>query len=274
MPADLKSLRQPPPAEDATDRKGIQSVEIGVRVVDALAESAEPLPLREIARRSGLSTSQAHRYLAGFMNSGLVTQDRGTQLYELGPRALRWGLAALTRINAVELASDAIKRLSDRLNQTGMVIVWGERGPTCIWLQRAPTLLGTDVGLGTVFPVLGSATGRLFLAYLPRSLTRGLVQAELKALAHDLPEGVPDVEAIVAEVRAAGHSRASGHFVSSISALAAPVFDHQGEVVLSLTMLARTPELQRREAEIVQAVCGEAQAVSQMLGYGTRAARA
>ena len=62
--------------ENNDKRKSIQSVEIGVRVLLALVETGgdEGAFLREVAEHSGLSRSQAHRYLLSFVNTGVAEQ--------------------------------------------------------------------------------------------------------------------------------------------------------------------------------------------------------
>ena len=76
-------------------RKGIQSVEIGVGVLNAVVRMGAPAGVTDIARASGLSTSQAHRYLASFVNCGFLRQDPQNGLYDLAAGALRIGMAAM-----------------------------------------------------------------------------------------------------------------------------------------------------------------------------------
>ena len=92
-------------------RKGIQSVEIGIGVLDALVRLGRPSSLTDIARASGQSVSQAHRYLASFVNTGFLRQDPATALYDLHTGALRLGLAAMGRLDTFEEASRAAQEL-------------------------------------------------------------------------------------------------------------------------------------------------------------------
>src|SRR5687767_10524479 len=89
--------------------QGIQSVETGFAVLDALVEGGGPLTLGEVARGSGLSLSQARRYLISLVRCGLAFQDAATGRYDLGSRSLRIGLVALARVDAIDLATSALK---------------------------------------------------------------------------------------------------------------------------------------------------------------------
>jgi len=77
------------------ERAGIQSVEVGFGLLQALGEAAGPLMLRDLARAANMSAAKAHRYLVSFQRLQLVVQDAATTRYDLGPAALKLGLAAL-----------------------------------------------------------------------------------------------------------------------------------------------------------------------------------
>ena len=78
-------------------RKGVQSVEQGTRLLEALIRSKRALPLRLLAQMADMSPSTAHRYLASFIRVDLIVQDPATGHYDLGTLALRLGLAALNK---------------------------------------------------------------------------------------------------------------------------------------------------------------------------------
>jgi hypothetical protein len=80
---------------ETNGRRGIQSVGNAVRILEALAGLGEASPLRTVSQRAGLSTSQAHRYLASLIAAGMAQQTPGSGLYDLGPVAIKLGLAAL-----------------------------------------------------------------------------------------------------------------------------------------------------------------------------------
>jgi len=253
------------------EKKGIQSVEVGVRVIDALAAATGSLPLRDIGKEAGISASQAHRYLTSFAKSGLVVQDPATGHYGLGPRALRWGVSAMTKTDVFTLASQALDRICERFDLTGLLCVWGESGPTCIRLKRSTFLIGTDLGLGSVFPVLTSASGLVFMAHLPDAITKPFIQKEVaRAKARGEPIGTGDLDRLCQTVRTRGYAEGHGHYVSNLSALAAPILDYQGTVSTVITLIFREPPGQTivpSPAEIAAALVEETRGVSRSIGW-------
>src|SRR5947207_13203086 len=122
-----------PAAHDApASRRGIQSVEIGFRVLAALAVEPQPSTLGAVAKRSGLSASQTHRYLASLIASGMAHQDASSGRYDLGPQAIQVGLAALARTDVFAEADPMIAEFTRETGRTTLVAARGPLGPTIV----------------------------------------------------------------------------------------------------------------------------------------------
>ncbi|HKU98335.1 MAG TPA: helix-turn-helix domain-containing protein, partial [Vineibacter sp.] len=127
----------------------MQSVEIGAQILDALAAATGPSTLSEIAKRTGMTASKAHRYLVSFGKSGLVRQDPISSRYDLGEMALRLGLAAVSRLKVVQLATEAIVNLNQELDITTILTVWSERGPVVIGWYDASEIIVCNLNVGS-----------------------------------------------------------------------------------------------------------------------------
>src|SRR5436190_19503107 len=147
-------------------RRGIQSIDTGIRLLEVLEKADGPLALKELSAKAGMDPSGAHRYLASFVRSGLVRQDADSR-YDFGPLALHIGLAAVRRIDPVQLAEQALVQLVSQTGYTALLSVWSNRGPTVIHWQRSRNPLITNLGLGSVLPIARSSTGTIFVAFLP-----------------------------------------------------------------------------------------------------------
>jgi hypothetical protein len=87
--------------DGASGRRGIQSIEVGLRIVEALTAAMGPQPLKALSQIANIPPSNCHRYLASFVRTGFVIQDTATGRYDLGPLAVRAGLAAIARLDPV-----------------------------------------------------------------------------------------------------------------------------------------------------------------------------
>src|SRR5437667_3660806 len=142
-------------------RRGIQSIDTGIRLLEVMEKADGPLALKELSAKAGLDPSSAHRYLASFVRCGLVRQDPDTR-YDFGPLALHIGLAAVRRIDPVQLIERALPALVAETGYTALLAVWSNRGPTVVHWQRGPTPFVTNLALGSVMPVSRSVTDSVF----------------------------------------------------------------------------------------------------------------
>lgn len=243
---------------NGTGSKSIRSVEIGIRVLDALLESNGPAPLRDIAEAANLSRSQAHRYLASYVNTGLVVPGSLAGYYSLGPHALRLGLAAYSQLDISLVASNAIDELVKATNLTGFVAIWGSHGPTIVrWAHGSPPI-ATSFGLGSVLSVLSSSAGQAFVAFLPPVVTERLIAKELELMSNS---DAVDVPSLREEIRAAGYAKASGSVIPGLSAASAPILNQNGEAAAVLGLIDRdSNHLQINSPAIKQLVKTTAQA--------------
>lgn len=223
------------------DRRGIQSIEVGGALLQALVHNAAPMMLKDLAREAGMPPAKAHPYLVSFGKLGLIEQDPVTGRYGLGAFALQVGLSALQGLNPLRVATPAAARLSNDIEQNVAIAVWGNHGPTIVSIEECSRPIHVNMRPGTVMSLLNSATGKVFAAFLPERVTQPLVQAELARLASGnqpaLRPSRKHIESDLAEVREHGMARAVGHPIPGINAFCAPVFDHNNHIALALTAM-------------------------------------
>lgn len=207
----------------AKEPRGIQSIEVGGQLLRALAHHGRPMALKDLAREAGMAPAKAHPYLVSFIKLGLVEQPDGSGPYGLGPLALQLGLISLQQYDPVRLATPVIEDLALQLGHTVAIAVWGTRGPTIVRVAEGPTPVHISMRHGTVMSLSGTASGRLFSAHRA-------------AEAATLGEPMPDA-AVLDDVRREGLATSRDGVVAGVSALAAPVFDASGRLVLTLTAI-------------------------------------
>ncbi|MBS3998157.1 MAG: IclR family transcriptional regulator [Hydrogenophaga sp.] len=246
----------PEDAEHA--RAGIQSVEVGFELLNALSRATGALMLRDLAADAGMSAAKAHRYLVSFQRMGLVMQDPVSTRYDLGPAALRLGLASLSRIDAVKLARERVPGLLAETGHTLAIAVWGNQGPTMVHWAEAPQTVPVTLRLGDVMPLLTSATGRCFAAFMGeegRDAQRvaPMIRDELARLRKlpdnglalmDVPRTPQDVQTILDETRQHGLGRVVHSLLPGVGGFCAPVFDAQGRLALGLVVLGSVATLE------------------------------
>lgn len=252
--------------EARTPRQGIQSVETGMQILNAMANAGRPLSLSEVSKLAEMPPSKAHRYLVSFGRVGMTQQDTGTSFYDLGPAMRRIGAEALRRTNEVQSASNHAMELRDRTGHSVNVFVWGDAGPTLVnWAYGAHTISIT-VRIGASLPLLGSSAGLIYLSTLPESMVKKLLDAEIAAdpLARQRWERFPETRE---EILRKGYALVSDSVLPGVSSMSAPAFAAADPIPLVLSLVAPKSLVQKDDQEKLAEVLTETtRRLSQELG--------
>jgi len=255
--------------QDAKTQQGVRSVETGMALLAALAARARvPASLSDLAAAAGMAPAKAHRYLVSLIRAGMVEQDRASGRYRLGGAALNVGLAALGALDVMRLAGEALERLCAAIDETVLLAVWGNKGPVVVRWEEASRPVTTNVRAGSVMPLLNSATGRVFAAFLPEMQTKAML-AEERAQA---PALAKDYDAGLEETRTRGLGRVKGDLLPGVAGLAAPVFDHQGDLVAVIAALGPQGQFDAAwDGAVAKLLKAAADGLSLRLGHGAGA---
>jgi len=236
------------------DRRGIKAVAVAGRILDHLARAQAPVALRELAAAGGMSPGKVHRYLASFLASGLARQDPDTRQYALGPLAMRLGLAALSSYQPLRDSIALAHELRNRLDETMVLSVWGAQGPTIVHVAESSQPIIMTMRVGAVLPMLQTATGLAFAAFLPRHFTEPLIRAALNAEAglNLFARDFAAIDRLTTQVRKQGYAFNKGHLLPGVSAVAFPLIDRTKSLVAVLAVMGRHEQVNPRDgAEMI-----------------------
>jgi DNA-binding IclR family transcriptional regulator len=193
--------------------------------------------------------------------------------------ALQLGLISLQQADPVHIATPLIGALAQQTGHTVALAVWGARGATIVRTAESPSPVHVNMRHGTVFSLTNTASGRIFAAYLDAEAVRQLLEEERqrqKQRKGAEPAGMPPVQPLplwsdferqLKEVREHGISRSDGEVIAGVSAMAAPVFDHTGAIVLAVTAIGPAGIFSTAwDGDISRALKACAGTVSQRLG--------
>jgi len=230
-------------------RTGVKAVESAGRILEVLARAQKPVALRELAAGGHMSPGKVHRYLASFLTSGLARQDPDTRRYSLGPLAMRLGLAALKSHQPLHDAILLQHELRNHLDETLILSVWGDHGPTIVHVEESSHPIIMTMRVGAVLPMLATATGLVFAAFLPRHFTEPLMMASLKAKEdfNLFARDSASIDRLINQVREQGYAYNEGHLMPGVSALGFPLIDRLATLVAVLGVVGRHERLNPRD---------------------------
>lgn len=241
--------------------RGIQSVEVGGQLLKVLARTGRRMALKDLAREAEMTAAKAHPYLVSFCKLGLMEQDRASGHYGLGPLAIQMGLISLQQADPVRMAVAELPALAQEVGYTVSIAMWSGQGPVIIRVEEGPTHVYVAMRHGTPASLRHTATGKIFTAFGDPARIAPLLQAEGHSL--DEPAFAQELESI----RNHHLSVVENQLLSGVSALAVPVFDGFGQLVLAIAAIGPsvtlTLEPEGLPAQKLQAL---ARQLSQRLG--------
>lgn len=257
--------------------RGIQSIEIGFKILDFLRQTTKPVPLKAIAVGVNMKPTNVRYYLVSFVSVGIVRQDSDTGYYGLGPYALKLGVAALEQFDLFTTARPIMAELASKVGYTAFLAVWGNRGPTIVYrIEGSDNLPILELKIGSVLPLFRSAVGRNFFAHLPRDLTKNIMEQELKEIkkinsslvSKNIPKTIKEAEEMAKIIRENGVSKSSNGLIQHYSSLSAPIFDHTGFMVGAITIMGSVGQLDDSlDGKTVKFLKAYTNQISDALGY-------
>jgi DNA-binding IclR family transcriptional regulator len=259
-------------APQSQDNGTHQNIARAASAMHELAASGnDGLRLTDVADRTGMSKTAAHRCLAGLVAHGLAAQDGESGRYFIGDRILAWAGMAEERFELAQRIKPYLRRLADELHDTLYFSV--RRGDDSVCYGRAEgsfPIKTLTLQVGDHRP-LGVGSGSMaILAFLdPPEVERILRDHARDRAPYPLTDET--LRDKLAQTRAAGHSMMEGYLVQGITGMGGigvPVLDPGGRCIASISLAAiseripaaRIPALVTRlraEAAVVTSDLGE-----------------
>jgi IclR family transcriptional regulator, acetate operon repressor len=246
-------------------RSGAQSVGRALAVLRCFETAPGDLGVTEIATRTGLTVSTAHRLARALCDAGLLVHDPRTERYQLGPALVVLGRKADAQLGY----GRALPTLEELAAATGESVNLGIRagGDVLVVLDVASTQpLRFHQEPGSRVPLHTSAMGKCLLAFTPHPARE---VEELPPLAPATDRTITAEADLLAELERTRERRWALNDEErnpGVRAIAAPVLDGEGRAVAAVAV--QGPALRMaddRLAEIVEPLTKATEALSPLL---------
>ncbi|OLN22040.1 IclR family transcriptional regulator [Domibacillus antri] len=244
--------------------QGIQSLQIGLNILDVFLEKARPLKFAEVQEYTGMTKSNLYKYLHTFTQSGVLYRDPVQNTYSLGSRLIEYGNAALGSTDIIGRVLPHLKEISQQTSLTTLLAVWSHDGPVIAHIWNANYGINIGAQIGAKLPLL-SSSGKIFAAFMKGTERQEWELRELSKLTE-----LKRKEFITerGEIEKNKFTYASEPLIEHISSFSVPLLDFQQNLLGALTVVGFTPLVPKNtDDEISQYVLEQAQKISSSFGY-------
>jgi DNA-binding IclR family transcriptional regulator len=247
----------------------VQVLDRAVAILEALAACDEDLSLFEIAARLRLHKSTIHRLLMVLERHRLVERRGGGGKYGLGLRLFEFGTQAFARLGLGERARPHLEKLAAETGETAHLCILDDGGVLYLEKVEPSRTVRVPSSVGRRNPAHCTAVGKALLAHLPpEDLDRLLEIRGLKAYTRNTITTPALLKRELRAVRERGYAVDDEEIEEGLRCVGAPVRDHSGRVVASMSIAGPAFRVTRAKASaLARVVMKVADAFSAELGY-------
>ncbi|MDW8256437.1 MAG: IclR family transcriptional regulator, partial [Acidobacteriota bacterium] len=221
----------------AVKTQSVPAVERALTLLEVLAESKRGYTLSELARLLRLPRSSTHCLLLTLERRGYLHRNEQTGRYMFGLKLLGLANKALSRIELRERAAPYLQAL---MQQTGLTVHLAilDRGEAVLVEKvEPPGLLRLATWIGKRMDIHCTGVGKALLAYLPEEEIERLIRERGLPRHNENTIASPKrLREELARIRAQGYSLDDEEDEVGLRCLGAPIFDHTGRVVASISV--------------------------------------
>jgi DNA-binding IclR family transcriptional regulator len=233
-------------------------------------ESETDLGVNFISRQVGIHKSTVSRLLSALGREGFVEQNPETGKWRLGLGLLGLAGAVLERIDLREAASIPLRTLVSQTQETINLTVLDGNESVNVESIRSPKAIQYAGRLGRRTPLHCTSTGKVLLAFLGPEERDLILPDRLVSCTKKSIVDRPALEQALEQVLEQGYSIAHEEFEEGLSSIAAPIRNHTGQVVATVSISGPSYRMGPGQIEeFVQPLLDAAIEISVNLGFTT-----
>ncbi len=246
----------------------VQALDRALGLLNSLTELDEGT-LTELAHRTGMAPSTAHRLLMTMQRHGMVAFEEGTQNWMIGVEAFRIGSSFIRQTNVVQASRPLMRELMEATGETANLAIAIDGEVVFISQVETHEAIRAFFPPGTRGNMHSSGIGKALLSELARDAVQQIMQK--RGLPSFTPNTITSTEVLFADLE---QTRARGWAIDNeernigMRCLAAPIYNEHNEAIAGISISGPSvrmtnevlgefgPLVKRTAARITEAIGG------------------
>jgi len=241
--------------ERSPNTYNVRAVERAMRILSAFDGEHEERGVSEVAQATGLHKATVHRIMMTLLAGDFLERAPDGERFRLGMRVVELGLGALRGLDLRRAAFPYMQRLVERFDETCDLGIFDRGRVLYVEVVHSQHSLTIAARVGRRLPAHCTASGRVFLAFLPEQVVAPILNGPLEACTEKTITSLARLREELEATRQRGYALDDEEFEKGIRAVSAPIRDIDGNVIAALSVpgpVNRMPP--RRMEEIVDAL--------------------
>jgi IclR family transcriptional regulator, KDG regulon repressor len=227
----------------------------------------ERLTLQEMVQLTKLPKTSVFRMAQSLVASGFLKKDGET--YELGLSLLQLGCLVVERLDVRKVALPIMRQLKEETNEAVNLVI--KDGDEAIYVEKVETSEPVRVytRVGRRAPLYAGACPRVLLTFMPiEEQKRYLDRTELTPIGSKTIVDREKLKTVINEAKKKGYTVSHSELADYSSAVAVPIFNHEGKVIAGLSLVGPENRFQPSYIEqLVPKLKHAAGQISKALGF-------
>lgn len=241
-----------------SQRYQVPALEKGLEILEYLAAESIPLTQTQIARGLGRGPNELFRILVSLERRGYIQRDPGSGAYALTLRLFELGHNHSPYRTLLRSATKPMQRLAETVLESCHMSVL-QRGKLLIIAQEeSPRRLRLSTEVGSTFPMIHTASGRLLLAYCFPDEQEVLLASDkdFQSLSKSKQQAL---RKRLATIREQGYDEAYGEVTEGVNVISVFVGSSTGSIHAALTIPALGHKQEPQNANLLDGLrqCAE-----------------
>jgi len=246
----------------------VRAVERAIHILNCFDDENPIRGISEIAQAVGLHKATTHRIVTTLLNYGYLERAGDDQRYRLGLRLVGLGFKVIRRMDLRREAIPYMTQLVEQWDEVCDLSIFDQGRVFYVEVIRGSHALTISAAIGQRLPAYCTASGKLFLAYLPPEELNTILDKPLRTYTKNTVTSPDALRQQFDTIRHQGYSFDDEELEAGIRAVAAPICNHTGEIIAAISIPGPTSRMtDDRISQIIPALITSAQNISRRMGW-------
>ncbi|MEK4025022.1 IclR family transcriptional regulator [Sporosarcina sp. FSL W7-1283] len=226
------------------------------------------LTFQEIIDYSGIPKTSVYRMLRSLEEMGFLVKGEDSK-YRLGLIFLKFGHLVSSRMNIRAIAYPIMQALHQEVNEAVNLII--KQNDEAIYIEKIDThqKVRLYTAIGRRSPLYAGACSRAILSFLPDTeIDDYLDSIELTSFGRGSITDETQLRETINQARIDGYTVSHSELENHTSAIAAPIFDHKGDVIAGISVAGIEANYQGEKIQyFAEKTLEAAKKISMQLGH-------
>jgi DNA-binding IclR family transcriptional regulator len=216
--------------------ESVRAVERALDILLCFSRQTPELSMTQIAEQIGIHKSTVHRLLATLEARRFVQRDPETGIYRLGIRLLQMAYLTLEQNDLRRIATPFLRYLCDQYLETIHLAVLDDTDVVYTNIIESPQRVKLAASLGQRLPAFATASGKAILAFTSEEKVRQILRRGMPRYTQTTLLSPEALFNDLRQIREQGFALSEAEYEEGINAVAAPIFDPDGQPVASVAI--------------------------------------